>query len=239
MGESLGRGGANTRDGLVLPHLKMSYGMERQAHSKLVGYAIFSLWALLFLSAASWVLVGSVSYWVKNGWLPPDSSGWAQAIGGLLAVIVAIAVPAFQNFSNSRQLREKEDIVRLEGIQATRALVEHVLRVQKRLHSALSLLGSHRGIYSPPASAKAESHEAIQAAAMLREISVVDLNIQMVHFVVRLREVANFGEFVGNQHDHYQLLGYASADVMSQLQRNTETLKKWAVELDGLEALAK
>ncbi|MFO3720568.1 hypothetical protein [Pseudomonas sp. HLMP] len=213
--------------------------MERKIHSKLIGYTIFSLWALLFLSAASWVLVGSVSYWVKHGWLPPDSSGWAQAIGGLLAVIVAITVPAFQNFSQSRQLKEKEELVRLEGIQATRALVEHVLRVQKRLLSALKLLGSQKGIYSPLADAKAESHEAIQAAAMLREISVVDLNIQMVHFVVRLREVANFGEFAGNQHDHYQLLGYANPDVVSQLQRNTETLNKWVEELDDLEAFAK
>lgn len=213
--------------------------MERKIHSKLIGYAIFSLWALLFLSAASWVLVGSVSYWVKHGWLPPDSSGWAQAIGGLLAVIVAIAVPAFQNFSQSRQLKEKEKLVRLEGIQATRALVEHVLRVQKRLLSALKRLGSYRGIYSSLTDAKAESHEAIQAAAMLREISVVDLNIQMVHFVVRLREVANFGEFAGNQHDHYLLRGHANSDVVNQLQRNTETLNKWVEELDDLEGFAK
>ncbi|WP_404937083.1 hypothetical protein P7C00_18900 [Pseudomonas sp. JDS08PS003] len=51
--------------------------------------SLLALWWLLFGAAALWLMVGSVAYWVKQGWLPPDTSGWAQAIGAITAVLAA------------------------------------------------------------------------------------------------------------------------------------------------------
>ncbi|MDU9415189.1 hypothetical protein [Pseudomonas sp. zfem005] len=48
---------------------------------------LLGLWWLMFGAAAVWLLVGSTAYWVKHGWLPPDTSGWVQAFGGIGAII--------------------------------------------------------------------------------------------------------------------------------------------------------
>ncbi|MFJ7811132.1 hypothetical protein ACIQYQ_09860 [Pseudomonas asiatica] len=209
--------------------------MGKTISAALVRYLLFSIWALLFLSASSWVLVGSVAYWVKHGWLPPDSAGWAQAIGGLLAVAVAIAVPAFQSLSQARQLREKEDTHRLDNIQATRALIEHVMGVQKTLLSSLTTLGIGGGLHDFSHQGRAAAHGAQQAAAMLREMAVVDLSVAMVHFVVGLREVANYGEFAGSQIERFELNRSITPDVPNQLRANISLMKRWVAELDELE----
>ncbi|WP_301154333.1 hypothetical protein [Metapseudomonas otitidis] len=57
---------------------------------------LLGLWWLMFGAAATWLLVGSTAYWVKHGWLPPDTSGWVQAFGGLGAVVAALWVSSAQ-----------------------------------------------------------------------------------------------------------------------------------------------
>lgn len=57
---------------------------------------LLGLWWLVFGAAAMWLLVGSTAYWVKHGWLPPDTSGWVQAFGGLGAVVAALWVSSAQ-----------------------------------------------------------------------------------------------------------------------------------------------
>lgn len=209
--------------------------MGKNKSATLVRYLLFSIWALLFLSASSWILVGSVAYWVKHGWLPPDSAGWAQAIGGLLAVTVAIAVPAFQSFNQAKQLRDKEVAHRLEGIQATRALIEHIMGVQTALLSALQNISVGTGSYHSSQHGRAAAHGAQQAAAMLREMAVVDLSVAMVHYVVGLREVANYGEFVGAQVERFELYRSITPDVSKQIRSNIVLMKRWVAELDELE----
>ncbi|WP_143061812.1 hypothetical protein [Pseudomonas sp. NFPP19] len=56
---------------------------------RMIETSLLALWWLLFGAAALWLMVGSVAYWVKQGWLPPDTSGWAQAIGAITAVLAA------------------------------------------------------------------------------------------------------------------------------------------------------
>lgn len=51
------------------------------------------VWLPLIGGAALWLLVGSVAYWVKHAWLPANTEGWVQAIGSLLALVVAIGIP--------------------------------------------------------------------------------------------------------------------------------------------------
>lgn len=196
-------------------------------------YAVTLIWALIFLSSSSWVLVGSVAYWVKNGWLPPDSAGWAQAIGGLLAVIVAISVPAYQGYQQQKQLQDKDLKVRSDGLQATRALMEHLLGVQKRLRKGLMDFQVRRGSFTPLDGARASAHDAKQAAAMLRELSVVALSVEMVHFVVGMREVASYGEFSAAIMDSTHSV--LTPGMLQQLDANIISLQKWISELDDLE----
>lgn len=79
---------------------------------KMVERTLLALWFLFMGIAALWLLVGSVAYWVKHGWLPPDAAGWVQAIGAVLAIAIAVAVPIYQKF-HERSVRA-EDMRRLE-----------------------------------------------------------------------------------------------------------------------------
>lgn len=74
---------------------------------KMKAWSLWALWWFLIGIAVSWLLVGSVAYWVKHGWLPPDASGWVQALGAILAVAVAVALPAWQR-SGDERLRQKQ-----------------------------------------------------------------------------------------------------------------------------------
>lgn len=70
---------------------------------KMKQWTLWALWVLLIASAIVWVLVGSVSYWVLHGWLPPDTSGWAQFCGAMLALVVAVFAPIWHSAVVTRQ----------------------------------------------------------------------------------------------------------------------------------------
>lgn len=75
-------------------------------------------------------------------------------------------------------------------------------------------------------------HELNQAAAMLREIPVTAISNQMVIFVIGLREVANFGEFV-SQTIHTPLLGVLEIhELRKKVLANRELIERWMNELD-------
>ncbi|MDH4550868.1 hypothetical protein [Pseudomonas sp. BN607] len=101
-------------------------------------YLTLLMLLLLALSATVWVIVGSVGYWAKLGWIPADGAGWAQAIGAFVAITVAIAVPYHQNYQQRVQRDEADRKARLDGINATLALMNHVKGVTGRLSKVLS-----------------------------------------------------------------------------------------------------
>ena len=90
----------------------------------LVEKAVMFLCLLIAAAAVLWLLVGSVAYWVKHGWLPADTSGWVQAVGGLMAVAVAIAVPAWQKRHELQQRLIAERRERIESVYALLALIQ-------------------------------------------------------------------------------------------------------------------
>ncbi|ROL86595.1 hypothetical protein [Pseudomonas protegens] len=71
---------------------------------------LWALWWLMFGSAALWLLVGSVAFWVKHEWLPPDTSGWVQGLGAILAIAIAIAVPWYQK-KHDADLKEQDKLL--------------------------------------------------------------------------------------------------------------------------------
>ncbi|WP_156342063.1 hypothetical protein [Pseudomonas sp. NBRC 111133] len=61
--------------------------------SKLIEPTVWAMWAVVVGGACLWVIVGSIGYFVKENWLPTDTSGWVQAIGAIVAIGIAIWVP--------------------------------------------------------------------------------------------------------------------------------------------------
>ena len=200
----------------------MDYILKYLDKAKAVQYLIFSMWALIILSCGSWVLVASVAFFVRRDWLPPDTSGWAQAIGGILAVIVAMAVPLIQNRQQRTQLEKKEHTDRLSSITATLALVEHVRKALVDLSvemSGFKLQDNRRHIERQGA-----AHNAIQSAAMLREIPVTTFSTEMVKSIIRLREIANYGEYAGTKLTSFGTMTFDSTGVHTQLNDNLKDL---------------
>jgi len=80
--------------------------------NRMIQRSIWALWYLMFGTAAFWLLVGSIAYWVRLEWLPKDASGWVQAVGSVLAIFVAVIVPAVMKKDERRQ----REITEVEGV---------------------------------------------------------------------------------------------------------------------------
>lgn len=203
--------------------------MSKLASGKVVRYGLTLMWVLAGLSAVVWVIVGSVGYWARNGWLPADTAGWAQAIGAIVAILVAIAVPYYQGHLQLKQKEEVERRQRLDGINATYALMCHVSGTYRELLAVL-----HRNPRWGDPRRQSAAHDLKQSAAMLREISVTALSNEMVHFLVGLREVSNFGEFMGEKLSQYPE-PIIALDISKRVQANSDLIDRWMEELGALE----
>jgi hypothetical protein len=184
---------------------------------------------LMGLSAVVWTIVGSVGYWARNGWLPADTAGWAQAIGAIVAIVVAIAIPYYQGHLQLRQKEEADRKQRLDGINATYALMNHVSGIYRRLITVI--------LRDPPwdsPNRQSVAHDLKQSAAMLREIPVTALSNEMVHFLVGLREVSNFGEFMGDKLTQFPV-PLIEPPIVKQVQAKSDLIDRWIEELEVLE----
>lgn len=59
---------------------------------KFVEPTVWAIWWLIFGGAGLWVVVGSIGYFSKSGWLPIEVSAWVQAVGSVLAILAAILI---------------------------------------------------------------------------------------------------------------------------------------------------
>lgn len=78
---------------------------------KMVERTLWAVWGLLSCGAVLWLLVGSVAYWVKHGWLPADTSGWVQALGSILAIVGAALFPYWHS-----RVKEQSETSRTEEL---------------------------------------------------------------------------------------------------------------------------
>ncbi len=206
--------------------------MELDRKSKIVRYCIYSMWAVLILSALVWVLVGSVAYWVKHGWLPPDSSGWAQAVGGLLAVVVAVGAPLYQNLHQQKVRDEEYASKAADGIYATLALAEHIKDLLDRMSALFEFSVSLKPNYA--LKLKSIRHDVTQAASMVREIPITSLTVLMVKYVVRLREMMSYAEHASNNISADLSWSPWGDDTKSGVRNNIHELAKIIEELELL-----
>jgi len=182
-----------------------------------------------------WLLVGSVAYWVRKGWLPADSAGWAQAIGAFVAIVIAVALPYFQSRQQQIQRDDAEKRNRLEGINATYALMIHMQGLYDRLGVYAKPVHGITGAYWQREESDSLEHELTQSAAMLREIPVVAISNQMVYFIIGLREVANYAEFVSKALANRSLDTLQIYSIREKILSNIELIKGWLTDLDDLE----
>jgi hypothetical protein len=91
---------------------------------RMVERSLWAMWYLMFGAAAFWLLAGSVGYWVKYGWLPKDTSGWVQAVGSMLAIVVAVIVPAIMKRHETRRRQISEIEAELGAYYQFRNLVQ-------------------------------------------------------------------------------------------------------------------
>lgn len=210
--------------------------MAKQFSERIAQYSVWALWIVLVLGSFLWLLVGSVAYWVRKGLLPADSAGWAQAIGAFVAIVVAIALPYFQ--SRQQQIERNEAALRerLDGLNATYALMDHMEGLYKRLKIYTAPSNSIFGGQMRGTHEDSLLHELKQAAAMLREIPVTAISNQMVFFVIGLREVANFGEFVTNSIENPVSHRFDILDFRRKIFVNHDLIVRWMKELNDLEA---
>lgn len=208
--------------------------MGRLVPERMIHFTLWAMWWLIIGSVGMWVLVGSVAFWVKEGWLPPDSAGWTQAIGAVFAVFVALAVPYYQNRKQNNDRREDELRKRLEAINAVYALMAHV----RELFVRLSETKKYKIGYAENVRGEMKDslgHELVQAAAMIREVPIVSMSNEMVHFVVNLREVATYGEYAGRVLENLPIRDSELPVLRKRGLVNAELIERWMDELDKLE----
>ncbi|MBT1262536.1 hypothetical protein KHP07_19380 [Pseudomonas sp. VS40] len=209
--------------------------MKRCFFERIAQYTIWTIWILLVAGSTLWLLVGSVAYWVRNGWLPADSAGWAQAIGAFVAIIVAIALPYFQSRQQRNDRAEETLGERLNGMSATYALMVHMEGLYARLEVYAQPTSSLFGTQLSGSKSDSLLHELNQAAAMLREIPVTAISSQMVYFIIGLREVANYGEFVSATLYDVSREPAINFRRWKKISANRQLIERWMEELDTLE----
>lgn len=64
---------------------------------KFIDPTLWAIWGLVVGGAGLWAIVGSIGYFNKNGWLPSEAAGWAQAVGAGLAIIAASFIPIWHS----------------------------------------------------------------------------------------------------------------------------------------------
>lgn len=200
----------------------------------LIRYACFSLWAILLLSCSSWILFGSVAYWVRHGWLPPDTAGWAQAVGVFFTIVVAIAVPAFQSRKQHLDKRNDQVQARLDGVRAVNALLVHVEDGFIRVNDFYSPQPSSLGSLPLKSAADPLWSDLARASELVREISVVSLSNEMVSYMITIREVANYGDFLSKNQGAI-LLGNESVLAKNQVRNHLSKLRDIKKRLTDLE----
>ena len=134
---------------------------------KFVERTIWALWLLVFGGAGLWVVVGSIGFFSKNGWLPTDAAAWVQAIGSVVAILVAALIASGDRSFTKKNIRAREKVV-------IRAVEERCVDA----YGALSALNYRLRNHFRPVNqdSPAEVKSALQRVEeVLRDLQTIDL----------------------------------------------------------------
>ncbi|PAA14433.1 hypothetical protein [Pseudomonas fragi] len=98
--------------------------------NKFLEPTVWAVWLLIVGGAGLWVVVGSIGYFIKEGWLTSDASGWVQAVGSIAAILAAVWVAG----RDSRERGRSETEAKRAALWRAYATVDDTVR---RVESAL------------------------------------------------------------------------------------------------------
>ncbi|MBG7399671.1 hypothetical protein ACPTJ8_05435 [Pseudomonas aeruginosa] len=207
--------------------------MKVEIPSTLVERTIWAIWWLFFVSASLWLLVGSTAYWVKNGYLPADTAGWAQALGGFLAIAVAIGVPYFQTRKSIADRHAEERFAKCSNSGAAYSLVCHFEQLMRRLAREASKAGL--------STVKADAvlrRELKDTVTLLEGVPVTVFGSELVFVVLGLRQIAVFCELAAEKLEAKDFTqGIDVSDIPGQAQQKLKELAGWRENLEASLAL--
>ncbi|WP_074968313.1 hypothetical protein [Metapseudomonas otitidis] len=155
---------------------------------KLIESSIWALWLCVLCIPLMWLVIGTAAYWVREKFAPTEASGWAQAFGGLLAVIVAIAVPAWQAYQ-ARLLREREEREsKVNDVNAVYSLVSHFQALLRRIN-AVACSDTGGMLYCKDATLVKELRAAAEA---IQAVQLNSFSGRMVFYLLHLRTAGAF-----------------------------------------------
>jgi len=135
--------------------------------NRLVERTLWALWLLIFGGAGLWVVVGSIGYFSKTGWLPNDAAAWVQAVGSVAAIFVAAFIASADRSFTKKNIRAREQVV-------IRAVEERCIDA----FSAISALNHRLRTNFRPVTpdSPAEVKNALQKVeSVLRDLQTIDL----------------------------------------------------------------
>lgn len=135
--------------------------------NKLFERTVWALWLLIFGGAGLWVVVGSIGYFSKTGWLPKDSAAWVQAVGSVVAIIVAAWIASVDRRFTKNNIRAKEEVV-------IRAVEERCTKAFDAINALNFRLRNHFRPVTPdsPEDVRRSLHRVDEA---LRALNAIDL----------------------------------------------------------------
>jgi len=198
----------------------------------MIEWSIWALWWLIVGSAIVWVIVGSAGYWVRLGWVPEAAAAWAQALGTLLAIVVAISVPAFQAHQRLLEKNYEQKEAKQAGSAAVRALLNYHIDLYGRLSKAqvrpVAIMSAKDGVLP---------HELRQSAAMLREVAVNEFSNDLVHIVLGLRQISANGEFAAARLEtRASLFSVELIDAQKKAREDVALMNTWIDLIDNYDA---
>ncbi|MNF48757.1 hypothetical protein D3C76_703200 [compost metagenome] len=135
--------------------------------NRFVERTLWALWLLVFGGAGLWVVVGSIGYFNKTGWLPNEASAWVQAIGSILAILVAALIASGDRRFTKNNIRAREKVV-------IRAVEERCLNAFDAIGALNYRLRNHYRPITPDSPADVRrSLERVDE--ILRDLNAIDL----------------------------------------------------------------
>lgn len=115
---------------------------------KFIEPTLWAIWWLVVGGAAFWVIVGSIGFFSRNGWLPNEAASWAQAVGAGVAVVTAAFIPMWHAKVATRE-RQKNllGVMRVladEALEKIWILSNSFIRIETASKMMREYLANHR-----------------------------------------------------------------------------------------------
>ncbi|MDP3814231.1 hypothetical protein [Pseudomonas sp.] len=98
---------------------------------EMVERSLWALWFFVFGGAGLWLIIGTVGYWNRLGWVPDNVSDWVQALGSIGALVVAIWISTRQRREQINDAHRREKVVSRAVIEIAVRAVDALAQLEK------------------------------------------------------------------------------------------------------------